>query len=163
MSAKIKLTGKVGSGKFAIVDDEDYEHLNQFKWHLNEFGYARTGTYKFNKHNGAILMHRFILNAPKNMDVDHINHNTLDNRKINLRLCTRSQNLHNSKKRKNVYFSSKYKGVNWQEDIGRWRARIQIEKKPIHLGTFDNEIEAAIAYNNAARKYFGKFAKVNLI
>ncbi len=95
------------------------------------------------------------------MDVDHINGNRLDNRKCNLRLATRSQNLQNSRKRTGC--SSRFKGVNWLGQNKRWRARIKVFGKEIALGCFISELEAAEAYNKAAKEHFGDFAKLNEI
>lgn len=105
-------------------------------------------------------MHVQIMNFP-NLSVDHINGNTLDNRKENLRIVTHSQNTKNRTKSKNK--TSKFKGVNFCKRSKKWRVRIKVEYKSINLGYYTNEIEAAIAYNKAAKKYFGKYAKPNVI
>jgi hypothetical protein len=102
-------------------------------------------------------MHRLIMNAPIGYDVDHINHNGLDNRRCNLRVCTRTQNQANSKPRKK---SSKYKGVSWSNSENKWRAFIRINGKGKTIGRFDSELDAAEAYNNEAKKCFGEFAYV---
>jgi len=91
---------------------------------------------------------------------DHINHNGLDNRKANLRLATRSQNAWNRQKAK-IKSRSKYKGVSWYNRGKRWSVRIQVNRKQKFLGIFEDEIEAAKAYDRAARKYFGEFAELN--
>lgn len=93
------------------------------------------------------------------MVVDHINHNTLDNRKCNLRVCTHGENNQHSHSRKNS--SSKYKGVFLFKQNGKWAAQIQTGKSKYHLGYYENEIDAAVAYNNAAKKHHGAFAMLN--
>ena len=146
---------KLSRGKYTIVDDEDFEWLNRWKWSYNSLGYARMGqNYK------TILMHRLIMNTPHGMETDHINGNGLDNRRSNLRICTRSQN------KMNTCLSSKntsgYKGVCWNKNSKKWRAEIEY-KKSICLGYFDNKIDAAKAYNQKAKELFGEFAKLNKI
>lgn len=150
---KIKLT----QGKYALVDDEDYEILNKYKWHL-ERDYAVRSTY--NKVRGRIRMHRQILNINKNLEVDHINRNGLDNRRINLRACTRSQNNRNVGKHKDNKY---YKGIYKRKDriTNVWRAHITYNYKQVNLGCFSSKINAARAYDCAAIKLFGKFANLN--
>jgi hypothetical protein len=96
------------------------------------------------------------------MFVDHVNHDTLDNRRSNLRLCTRIENGRN--RRANVGpQSSEYKGVQWVKADRRWKAQICVDKRPITVGSFGSEIEAAVAYNAAATRYFGEFALLNIL
>lgn len=140
-------------GKFAIVDDDDFLQLSNLSWFFQSKGYAA------NK-NG--LMHRIILNANKLEQVDHINGDKLDNRKVNLRICTNSQN-HMNKAKTSIKKSSKYKGVYWSCERERWRSDIKINKKKIHVGSFLDEDIAAKAYNEAALKYHGKFACLNIV
>lgn len=143
-------------GKVALVDDADYEWLNQFKWYAlllsDKYWYARRSK------RPVVLMHRLILNPPEGMDSDHINRNGLDNRRSNLRVCTRSQNQHNSISKGG---KSKYKGVYLFN--GKWGARIMSNYNNTFLGCFNSEIEAAEAYNRAAIKYHGEFARLNEI
>lgn len=152
--------GKNGkSGLFALVDDEDYERLKKMNWYCNNGGYVigrrnRKYDYKF------MLMHRLIMNTPKNMDTDHINHNKLDNRKSNLRICTVKENMGNQRKIR-AGTSSKYKGVCLDKYKGTWRSYIIVSGRHIYLGRHQNEIDAAKAYNKAAKKYFKKFALLN--
>lgn len=158
MSKLITLT----QGYKAIVDDEDYEYLNQFNWNARVVSgtqYAKRNIIIGDKKT-TINMHREIMNCPINLMVDHINGNGLDNRKKNLRICTRSQNLMNSKKPMNGK-TSKYKGVCFNVQNNRWRAEIRLNKKPIFLGYFLLESEAALAYNRKALEIFGSFAKIN--
>ena len=106
-------------------------------------------------------MHRQILKVPDDMFVDHINRNSLDNRKANLRPATPSQNVRNRAKNTNRTYTSKYKGVTWNRCIKPWRAHIHFNHKLISLGSFDDEIRAAKAYDRAARRYHGEFAVLN--
>ncbi len=162
---KIPLT----QGKFAIVDDDDFERLIQWKWYATKD--KSRCFYAVRSNNISIKMHRVILGA-KGGDgkiADHINGNTLDNRKANLRFCTSSQNSQNRKKWARPKHS-KYKGVTKSKrqrkyDVNEtWMARIKVKgKKRIYLGHYKSEVHAAIAYNEAATKYFGEFAKLNII
>ena len=153
-------------GKLAIVDVEDFDWLSQWHWFYKPGGYAvrnqylgTTGTPKVKRYK-RIYMSREILKAPVGLVVDHINHDTLDNRKVNLRLATHRENSINSSIRKH---SSRYKGVSWKKQYKKWASNIVVYKKQISLGYFDNEEEAAKIYNEAAKKYFGEFAFVNLL
>lgn len=157
---KIQLT----KGKFSLVDDEDYEKLIQWKWQLSSKGYAcrsqRIGERKYNK-KIAVWMHREIINATKELQVDHINGDKLDNRKSNLRLCTGTQNLGNVGVPK--HNTSGYKGVSWDKSKNKYEAYITKRDKKVYLGIFDDKQKAAKAYNKAAKQYFGDFAHLNII
>ncbi len=143
-------------GKFAIVDAADYEWLSQYKWHLVAPGKLYAGR----KENGkTIYMHREIMQPPPGMMIDHINGNGLDDRRANMRACTNQQNMRNLRKR--CSGSSIYKGVYYDKRRRTWYARICHNSKSIHLGTFPTEIEAARAYDRAARELFGEFARLN--
>ncbi len=144
-------------GKFAIVDKADYEWLSEYTWQAAHNGTKFYATTK-KKRNGTIWMHRLIMNAPKGMVVDHINGNGLDNRRCNLRLCTRQQNAYNSKRCKGT---SKYKGVHFERATGKWRATITCKGEHYNLGLYDNEVEAARAYDRKAIELFGEFAYLN--
>ena len=133
---KIKLT----KGKFALVDDKDFDWLNQWKWYFNS-GYAVRGCPE------RILMHRVILDTPEDMVSDHINRNKLDNRRSNLRNVTSSQNkvlipmLSTN--------TSGYRGVHWAEKLKKWIARISVNNKSIYLGCFKKVEDAVKAYNDS--------------
>ena len=105
-------------------------------------------------------MHRAVIDAPEGLFVDHINHNGLDNRKRNLRIVTTQQNIWNTRGRDNN-ISSKYKGVSWHKNKQKWEARIRIDNKPKYLGYFDDEKEAAEAYDRTAKKHRGEYAFLN--
>lgn len=148
-------------GKYAIVDSEDYEHLNQWKWYAAKDN--KTGDFIARRANMGImvLMSRFILGiemGDKNV-ADHINHNTLDNRRCNLRKCTQQQNTMNQVSKGKT---SRFKGVSWYSNQNQWVARIMIKGKHINLGVFDSEIEAAKAYDKKAKELHGEFAFINL-
>lgn len=150
---KIPLT----QNQFAIVDNEDFEWLSRWKWiaaknHYGGFAAIR----KESITDKTIFMHRVIMNTPKGMDTDHKNHNTLDNKRENLRIATRAQSNQNTRKQKGC--SSRYKGVYWYKDRKKWRALIRLDGKIHHLGYFISEKEAALVFQEAANKYHGEFA-----
>lgn len=153
---------KLFSGEMALIDDEDHPLILKFKkWYLNRSGKKRYANAYIPKVDySIILMHRLIMKAKDGEYIDHINGNGLDNRKKNLRFCTQAQNIINSRKRKGC--TSKYKGVDYMKSRNKWRARIAVNKIRIKLGEFKNEADAAMAYDNAALKYYGKFAKLNI-
>ena len=150
-------------GQYAIVDPEDYEPLSKHKWHAvkskNTFYAVRRIHIGKNKWK-HIKMHREILDPPDHLYVDHINHNGLDNRKANLRTATHRQNSYNRINfRKNP--SSKYKGVSWKKRTKKWNVQISYDGKSKAIGSFDNESDAAKAYDEAAKKYHKEFAVLN--
>lgn len=158
-SSCLKIT--LSQGKFSLIDEEDFERVNQYKWHLFKSSnkeYAATNM-KINGKVKVIKLHRFLLNAPKGIEVDHKNGDGLDNRKINIRLCTDAENSHNRKISKN---KSGYKGV-FIRPNGKCFAYISVNNKRIHLGEFTNPKDAARTYNKAALKYHGEFANLNTI
>lgn len=160
---------QITKGLVVLLDEEDYEYFNQWTWHTTRtYGgkyYAKreercplTGRKK------AILLHREIMKAPKGMDVDHINRNTLDNRKENLRLATRSQNRGNLPRSRNN--TTGYRGVsyyNYPQTRKKpcWHASIGVNGTKVNLGYFKTAEEAAKAYDEAALKHFGEFATLN--
>tara|TARA_R110002126_G_scaffold2337_2_gene13445 strand:+ start:3380 stop:3886 length:507 start_codon:yes stop_codon:yes gene_type:complete len=152
-------------GKVALVDDEDYEYLNQWKWYANKFGnifYAVKNIKIFKGKIRPVLMHRFLSNNKNTkMHTDHINGDGLDNRKINLRICTHSQNLMN--RGASINNKTGYKGVSYDKKQNKFKAQIGVNKKNITLLRTNNPIDAARAYNTAAQKYHGEFAQLNVI
>lgn len=145
-------------GKVALVDDEDYEALSAHKWFARRTIYGVDQIYAY-RDRGRILMHREITQAIDGVFVDHQNHNTLDNRRCNLRLCTPSQNQAN--RRKMAGTSSVYKGVYWHKGKARWQAAIKVNGRHISIGRFKTAEAAALAYNAKASLYFGEFAFLN--
>lgn len=154
---EIKLT----KGKVTLVDDEDFPILSRHIWTAYVGGTSKN-TYAVTYYrNKELSMARLIMGNPKGKVVDHINHDTLDNRKENLRICTIAQNNKNrSIESKNT---TGYKGVSYSITGKKFRARIYSGRKEIFLGTFDTEKEAAIAYNVAALIYHGEFANLNVV
>lgn len=143
-----------GLSNYVLVDDDDFQWLNQLKWHVNE-GYARTQDFVPGVRH---YMHQLVIGS-FSIQVDHINHNKLDNRKENLRQCTQQQNNANAQKRSGT--SSKFKGVSFNKDKNKWEAKICVNYKTIHLGRHNVEEDAARAYNEAAREHFKEFAQLN--
>lgn len=150
--------------KVAIVDDEDFDKLNKHNWYAFKDGntfYAARSTPLPNGTWRLTLMHRVILGLKRDdkLRTDHRNHNGLDNRRKNLRVCTNAQNTHNSRPHK--HSSSRYKGVSWCAVRGKWLAQIKTPQRHINLGRFTSEMEAAEAYDAAALQHFGEFAYIN--
>jgi hypothetical protein len=146
MSKQIQLS----QGKYAIVDDEDYECFIRFKWLYTKRGYASAG---FN------LMHRVVIGALDGEIVDHIDGDKLNNQKSNLRVCTLAENQWNTSVR--IKNKSGFKGIYAHQ--GKWAARIRCNGGRFYLGVFSCPIEAAKAYNSAAIQYHGEFANLNEI
>lgn len=150
--------------KYAKVDPADYKRLRGYEWLAkkgrNSFYARRHVPGRKGKKEALIYMHQEVIEVPEGMVVDHINHDGMDNRRANLRAATHSQNLCHRRKCPGQK-SSKYKGVTWKKDNRKWQARIGFENKEIYLGCFRDEIDAAKAYDNAARKYHKDFASLN--
>lgn len=147
-------------GKVAIVDDDDFEWLAQWKWHTDKNGYAIRNVRISTGVRTTLKMHRVILGLKKGdgFDVDHINETRSDNRKSNLRKATRSENLRNQGKYKNN--TTGFKGVLWHKINKKWTAQIQIYGKGKHLGCFNTPEEASKAYEKAALELHGEFANI---
>lgn len=135
----------------AWIDLEDVERCQRYKWHLHNGGYAVTERTK-------MLLHTYIMQF---IGIDHINHDKLDNRKINLRRATQQENMRNRLSYTNK--SSKYKGVYWNSRDKKWQAYITISKVNKNLGSFEFEVTAAQAYNFVAKEAFGEFACLNSV
>ena len=155
-------------GEFALVDEIDFDLVCQYKWRASKRPtniYVMTTIYdSITTLSRGILMHRLILQAPLGTEIDHIDGNGLNNQRANLRYATRQQNNRNRKKHK--CGSSQYKGVSLAagsiHTVKKWRATIyDTGRKKICLGTFETEIEAALAYDNRAKALFGAFARLN--
>jgi len=155
---EIKLT----KGQVSIVDDADFEELSKYKWQAIKFNngrfYASTCKY-INGKVERVPMSRLILKPPKFMMVDHVNWDTLDNRRENIRICTPSQNQANRGKPSNN--TSGYKGVSYFKRTKKWMSRINYDCKTYRLGEFEDKIEAAKAYDNKAKELHGQFAVLN--
>jgi hypothetical protein len=153
----------LGEGEWTILEPADYYRLNDFSWYLmgknDKFYVVRTakvgnGRYK------TVSMHREIMNAPRGRMVDHKNCDSQDNRRENLRFATPAENVRNRSKTRSKT-SSRYIGVCRDKKRNRWAAHLKHNNKDIWLGRFDNEIEAAKAYDEAAKEYHGEFAHLN--
>jgi hypothetical protein len=148
---EFQLSNGTGGVRYGLVDLEDYYEIVQGrKWNLGDGRYINS--------NG-IRLHRYIMNVIGRIDVDHINGNKLDNRRSNLRLATRGQNNVNSNCPR--HNTSGAKGVSWDRSRSKWFSKITCNGKQIPLGRYDDFNKAVEAYNNAAIKYFGEFARIN--
>lgn len=135
------------------IDDEDYEYTTSLRWRISPDGYVHAQ----DENRKDVRLHRIVMKAPKGLEVDHINHDTLDNRKENLRLCNRWQNKANTRPiRTNT---SGFKGVSKHK--GKWQASIRVMGKLLYLGRYDTKELAAASYNEAAQEHFGDFAWLN--
>jgi hypothetical protein len=159
----IPLASRIQPGHLAIVDEDDADIVADRHWILMVKGHRQYAyTYRQPRQNNCnkkLLLHRLILNAPDGIMVDHINGDGLDNRRENLRLATLTQNFHNSTKHRDGT-QSRYKGVE-SRPRGRWRARICVNGIRISAGEFATELEAAQAYDRAARLHHGEYARTN--
>ena len=156
---------KLTQGRWATVDDDDYHWLNQWNWYAHKDGRAYYAMRQQiipagNDTKGVavkVRMHRLITHCPRTLQVDHIDHDGLNNRRDNLRCCTTAQNAYNALPSPNG--TSRYKGVRFHKYS--WEARIQHNSNRIHIGCFSNEIEAAAAYDQKAKELFADFAYLN--
>lgn len=167
---KINISTDKYPNTYTIVSDGDYDKLKKWKWRLfyphkkyspyvvrscrkGEEGWDDGGIKR-----KKIYMHNYIMNTPKGESTDHINHDTLDNRRENLRICSNRENVINSKRNDG---RSKYKGVWWSKQKNRWIAEVISNKKKYHCGSFKYEKDAAKAYNKKAKELHGEFAYLN--
>lgn len=161
MAKEIPLT----KGCVAIVDDEDYDWLNQWKWHAagppqkRPYAARRVFVGDGSRRSSVTMMHYFLLPRLDGLYVDHMNGDSLDNRRCNLRYCTMAENNRNLSHHRDG--RSLYKGVSWSKSKNRWRASICIERRQTHLGYFASQELAAAAYDEAARRNYGAFARLN--
>ena len=142
---KIESKGKIIE---VLIDEEDYEKITKYTWWLKQNNYVYTNT-KGKKNRTSIYLHRLIMDAPKGLEVDHINHNPLDNRKQNLRICNKSQ--------QNINKTNIFAGVSKFRD--KWRARIKKDGKEIHLGVFNTKEEALTKRVEIELELFGNYSK----
>lgn len=149
-------------GLFAMVDDQDFHWLSERKWCAQD---GRNGRWRAVSRDGKkiLVMHRVIVEASAEFLVDHINGNPLDNRRENLRVCSYKENARNLKIERRVIKTSQFKGVCWSKLNRNWTAQITVNYKKVHLGCFKTEQMAAFAYDEAAIRYFGAFAKLNVL
>ncbi len=145
-------------GKTALIDNDDFERVNKIKWcaTYNKGRWYAAGHVPGTA-NKVMSLHSFIMYSGKGIYVDHIDHNGLNNCKFNLRIATNRQNQHNRLAKK----GKRFKGTTWRKGAHSWMARIVIDGKNKYLGDFKDERDAAIKYNEAAKKYFGEFALLN--
>jgi len=143
----------LNQGKTCKVDQEDFDWVVQWKWTYFQCGYAGRKVDK-----KLIYLHRLIMGNPAGKTIDHINGDTLDNRRENLRICTHAENLRNVKMHKNN--TSGYRGVTWDKRYGKWASRIKYNYKNIHLGFFNDPEVAYERYKQEAVKLFGEYARL---
>lgn len=154
-------------GKVAVVDEADAPLVTPYKWYASwrkssQTFYAATKTREGRKNSKGILMHRLITGAKPGEQVDHDNHNGLDNRRGNLRICSHAENLRNARITSRPK-TSRFKGVYYRKDgyIKRWRAVVRSNGKQVIIGVFHTEEEAARAYDREALRHYGEFAMTN--
>ena len=150
----------LNKGYKALIDDEDFNQVNKFKWSIaiRKRNFYAQRSYIKNGKPSIMLLHRYILNPCNNIQIDHIDHNGLNCQRSNLRLATNAQNSYNQRKRNSLYSYSKFKGVSWNKRAHKWISQIQFMGKNKYLGLFNDEILAWHAYNEAAERYFGNFS-----
>jgi hypothetical protein len=153
---------KLSQGKYALVDNEDYEKLSKYKWYSqkNRLTWYTTRWIKKDGKWKQIQMHRQIMKTPKGMVTDHIDHNGLNNQKKNLRICTVQQNNCNNLQKAG---KSGVRGVYWYKRYNNWHVQITINGKRTHIGYYDDINEAAKEWNRVAKKYNGEFAILNKV
>ena len=138
-----------------LFDKEDFDLIKNFCWSVSAYGYICCTR----RHNTSVLLHRLVVNADNDKLVDHKNHNTFDNRKSNLRIVDKSQNMMNRRIAKNN--TSGVTGITWRNDSNKWRVRIQVNNKSISIGSYDTIEDAIEARNKAEEKYFGEYSYAN--
>jgi hypothetical protein len=162
---EIKLTSPKYGDFNVYIDDSDFDIIKEYNWVVDMrrngrkyvVASVKIGVNKFSR----IYLHRLIINAPKNKNVDHIDNNGLNNTRDNIRIASNGQNLSNRGKQSNN--TSGYKGVVWYNPLNKWKAQIGYGNNTKHLGYFNNILEAAKAYNDAAIIIHGDFSCLNKI
>ena len=148
----------LSQGKFAAINEADWEKVKGYKWYADR----RNGNHWYARSHDSqqkiVYLHRLIMEPPDGMVVDHRNGNGLDCRRSNMRVCTHQENMRNRRKTCGL---SQFKGVSRHKWTGRWCADVNVDDKTIHLGLFDSEENAARAYDEAAQKHHGDFARLN--
>ena len=155
-SSSNAITFPIGDREWFTVDDDVAPLVADLPWYLIDDGTPLKRHYVYSTRG---LIHRLIMQASTFFIVDHVNDDTMDNRRSNLRLVTHSQSCMN--RGKHTAATSRYKGVNWRPDRRKWQARIKVNRRTTFLGFFDTEVEAARAYDEQARQLHGQFARVN--
>ena len=151
---------ELSQGKSAIVDTTDLRLLAEYGIWLSSHGYVKARKLGSSRAGKEDYFHRIIISVPSNMQIDHINRNKLDNRKCNLRVVTRRENIHNVCLLQSNNKSG-FRGVSWFKLMRKWRATINVGGKQKALGYFDDPAEAAVAYDEAVREYFTIEAPTN--
>ena len=162
---RLSQSGKYSGVYVALVDDKDFERVNQFNWCVSKRSYTNYAQrrVRINGKSKIQYMHSFILEEYSNLsqlEIDHISHDGLDNRKLNLRRCSRGQNTMNHKDK--TIGTSKYRGVHWYKKTGKYKSEIQNNGIIYRLGSFDSEIEAAKKYDEKAKYLHGDYAYINI-
>jgi hypothetical protein len=153
----------IGDGCCTLIDDADIPLVIGKAIRLDRTGkikYARVSIYEDGQKEKRIRLHRFLLSPPSHMMIDHANGDTLDNRRSNLRICTQHQNVCNTSRRS--HSRQRFKGVHALPS-GRYAARIGHGGRYFHLGSFDSDVAAAVAYNEAAARLHGEFCRLKEI
>lgn len=154
----------LSKGKFAIIDAQDADYINQWKWTYLSSGYAfrrkYLGVVDGKEQSEYILMHRLLMDCPEGYEVDHINHNRLDNRKSNLRIVTRAQNTHNAGIRSDN--TSGHKNIYWYKAYKKWMVTVGANGKSHFIGYYDKLDEAVEAKKLAIKRLHGEYANVNI-
>ena len=156
-------TLELTKGKIALIDDDDYACALQYQWYatLRKCVWYAYRMVCVDDKQAMIFLHRFLMEPPAGMQVDHIDGDGLNCTRANMRLCTLAENTRN--RRRPVTNTSGYKGVSWHKLRGKWRAEIGVDCRNKHLGLFESKDDAALAYNNAALEHYGEFARLNVI
>jgi len=162
MLVPLSYNRKFSDSFFAIVDDFDYGMVMEHRWCLDirkRVTYAKTTIYSRNNKKGRIVyLHRFVMYEPM-YEIDHRDHNGLNCSHLNLRICSREENMGNTRKRSDS--TNPYKGIILQKENNKWVARLNFQKKYYHLGTFNTPEEAAKAYDEKLMELRGSFAMTN--